>query len=397
MQIARRPIVWGRMAELKSQPGRCNHFRSPAPTLRCARHRPVIAMYRGRFAPSPTGSLHFGSLVAAVGSWLFARAAGGAWIVRMEDLDRDARSRRRGRGHPGDTGCVRTRIGRARRPSKHAQRRLCGCPRPPRSGRSCLSLLVQPPRPRTVRRYPSGHVHRVAEAAAHPPGACVCTTPAIGFDDAIQGAVTQDLRREVGDFVVWRVEGGCAYQLAVVVDDAAQGINAIVRGADLLDSTPRQILLQRLLGFAQPTYAHLPLVLGADGRKLSKQEARVARRCARSAAGIARGTRRSRPSRELRTAIRPRCLHTPRIASLCIQSRAQSTSVSRLPQCGRKLADAEGTITSTFTASMQRTEQRSMSHDDTRRPGHRWHRWHRYRHLPAPGQTRPQGRNQLPR
>ena len=95
----------------------------------------------------------------------------------------------------------------------------------------------------------------------------------IGFDDAIQGALIQDLRREVGDFVVWRVEGGCAYQLAVVVYDAEQGINAIVRGTDLLDSTPRQIFLQRQLGFAQPGYAHLPLVLGADGRKLSKHEA----------------------------------------------------------------------------------------------------------------------------
>ncbi len=95
----------------------------------------------------------------------------------------------------------------------------------------------------------------------------------IDFDDAIRGTVTQDLRHEVGDFVVWRVEGSCAYQLAVVVDDAEQRINAIVRGADLLDSTPRQILLQRLLGFAQPTYAHLPLVLGKDGNKLSKHEA----------------------------------------------------------------------------------------------------------------------------
>lgn len=95
----------------------------------------------------------------------------------------------------------------------------------------------------------------------------------IGFDDAIHGTVIQDLRREVGDFVVWRVEGGCAYQLAVVVDDAKQGINMIVRGADLLDSTARQILLQRLLGIAQPCYAHLPLVLAADGTKLSKHDA----------------------------------------------------------------------------------------------------------------------------
>lgn len=99
---------------------------------------------------------------------------------------------------------------------------------------------------------------------------------AITFDDAIQGTTSQKLRRQVGDFVVWRVEGGCAYQLAVVVDDAEQRINAVVRGADLLDSTPRQILLQRLLGFSQPSYAHIPLVLGADGRKLSKHESALA-------------------------------------------------------------------------------------------------------------------------
>lgn len=119
----------------------------------------------------------------------------------------------------------------------------------------------------------------------HPP-ACVAPpgtrTPAwrlrvgatrIGFEDRIQGPRQQDLAAEVGDFVIWRADGICAYQLAVVVDDAAQGIDDVVRGADLLDSTPRQILLQRLLGLPQPAYAHLPLALGGDGRKLSKHAA----------------------------------------------------------------------------------------------------------------------------
>jgi glutamyl-Q tRNA(Asp) synthetase len=114
----------------------------------------------------------------------------------------------------------------------------------------------------------------IARKTSRPPAWRVRVHDAIiGFDDAIQGSLVQDLRREVGDFVVWRAENGCAYQLAVVVDDAEQRINAIVRGTDLLDSTPRQILLQRLLGFSRPGYAHLPLATGVNGCKLSKHEA----------------------------------------------------------------------------------------------------------------------------
>jgi glutamyl-Q tRNA(Asp) synthetase len=117
----------------------------------------------------------------------------------------------------------------------------------------------------------------VAAPAARAPSWRVRAGEAVvAFEDAIQGPQRQDLRREVGDFVVWRSEGGPAYQLAVVVDDAAQGIDEVVRGADLLDSTARQIHLQRLLGLPQPRYAHLPLVLDARGRKLSKHEAALA-------------------------------------------------------------------------------------------------------------------------
>lgn len=235
----------------------------------------LAIMYCGRFAPSPTGSLHFGSLVAALGSWLFARATGGQWIVRMEDLDRE----REVAGAADDilrtldafgfksdatvmyqshrTDAYTAALNRLE-VSEHAYR--CWC------SRSDLE--------------PFAGIHPaecIAPASARPPAWRVrVNDKAIDFDDAIQGVTTQDLRREVGDFVIWRADGGCAYQLAVVVDDAAQAITHIVRGADLLDSTPRQILLQRLLGLAQPAYAHLPLALDHEGRKLSKHEQALA-------------------------------------------------------------------------------------------------------------------------
>lgn len=229
-------------------------------------------MHRGRFAPSPTGSLHFGSLVAAVGSWLFARAAGGRWIVRIEDLDRD----REVAGASADILATLDAFG------LESDERVIY--QSTRSGAYAAAL---------DRLELGGHAYRcwctradLEQFGGIHPVACVARKSGrpptwrirvgdteIGFDDEIRGAVVQDLGREVGDFVIWRAEAGCAYQLAAVVDDAAQGINAIARGVDLLDSTPRQILLQRLLGYAQPRYAHLPLVLGADGRKLNKHEA----------------------------------------------------------------------------------------------------------------------------
>lgn len=229
-------------------------------------------MYRGRFAPSPTGSLHFGSLVAALGSWLRARAQGGAWLVRMEDLDRE-------REVPGAAAAILRTLGAFGLASDEAVVY--------QSQRTALYAAA------LERLAAAGHAYRCwcsrsdleAFGGIHP-AACVAPGNArppawrlrvgeasIAFDDAIQGPFAQDLGREVGDFVVWRADGVCAYQLAVVVDDAAQGITEVVRGADLLDSTPRQILLQRRLGLASVTYAHLPLALGADGRKLSKQDA----------------------------------------------------------------------------------------------------------------------------
>ncbi|MEO6688886.1 MAG: tRNA glutamyl-Q(34) synthetase GluQRS, partial [Dokdonella sp.] len=190
-------------------------------------------MHRGRFAPSPTGSLHFGSLVAAVGSWLFARAAGGEWIVRMEDLDRERELAGAAEsilqtlaafGLESDSDIIqqsqRSEIyaGALRELESTGHAYRCWCTRSdlePFAGIHPAECTAQP-----VERPPAWRL-RVGNET-------------IGFEDEIQGATTQDLRREVGDFVVWRADGICAYQLAVVVDDAAQAITHVVRGADLL-------------------------------------------------------------------------------------------------------------------------------------------------------------------
>jgi glutamyl-Q tRNA(Asp) synthetase len=228
--------------------------------------------YRGRFAPSPTGRLHFGSLVAAVGSWLMARAAGGCWFVRIEDLDPP----REVPGSDRDILATLDAFGlRSDEPPLYQSRR---------SAEYAAAFA----RLRAIDAiYPCwcSRTHLAASEGVHP-ASCIAPrdplrepswrlrVPArlIAFDDAIQGRSEQDLAREVGDFVIRRADGWYAYQLAVVVDDAAQGVTDVVRGADLADSTPRQILLQELIGLPRVRYAHLPLVLGEDGRKLSKHE-----------------------------------------------------------------------------------------------------------------------------
>ena len=232
--------------------------------------------YRGRFAPSPTGRLHFGSLVAAVGSWLFARAAGGRWIVRVEDLDPP----REVAGADADILATLAAFGmesdepvlyQSRRTQLYAEAlaRLqardavypCWCSRSdlePFGGTHPDACVA----PRDASRAPAWRVRVPART--------------IAFDDAIQGRVTQNLAHETGDFVVRRADRWFAYQLAVVVDDAAQEITDVVRGADLVDSTPRQIFLQELLDLPRVSYAHLPLALDAEGRKLSKQERALA-------------------------------------------------------------------------------------------------------------------------
>ena len=238
----------------------------------CASTQDPGSPYRGRFAPSPTGSLHFGSLVAAVGSWLRARAKNGTWLVRMEDLDPP----REVPGAAEDILATLAAFGmesdepvifQSRRTPAYDDtfQRLraagevfaCAC------SRSDLE--------------PLGGFHRNAcIVPADSSRACAWRLRApdltIVFDDLANGSQSQNLHGEVGDFVIKRIEGWYAYQFAAVVDDAFQGITEIVRGADLLDSTPRQIYLQRVLGFTTPSYLHMPLVVDADGQKLSKQD-----------------------------------------------------------------------------------------------------------------------------
>lgn len=236
-------------------------------------------MYIGRFAPSPTGPLHFGSLVAAVASYCDARTHHGKWLLRMEDLDRP-------RTVPGAADTILHQLesfgfqwdGPVLYQSKRdnfyhealstlKEKQLiypCTCTRKEIADSStnigiegviypgtCLQQPIKPNAPIAWRiKTDNNSIH---------------------FTDAIQGEVSQTLSTDIGDFVLKRADGLFAYQLAVVVDDAAQGITHIVRGADLLDSTPRQIHLQSMLGYPQPHYAHIPVAANSAGEKLSKQ------------------------------------------------------------------------------------------------------------------------------
>ena len=234
--------------------------------------------YRGRFAPSPTGPLHFGSLVAAVGSFLEARTRGGEWLLRMEDLDpprvaagaaRDILRTLTACGLDWD-GPVAYQSGRgaAYHSALHRLRGLglvypCACSRREIAD-SAIAGSEGPVYPGTCRGgIATGKSTRALRLDTR--GASVA------FDDALQGRIECGLERESGDFILYRADGVYAYQLAVVVDDAEQGITDIVRGADLLASTPRQIYIQKLLGLPRPDYTHLPVAVNERGEKLSKQ------------------------------------------------------------------------------------------------------------------------------
>ena len=238
------------------------------------------APYRGRFAPSPSGPLHFGSLVAALGSYLDARAHGGEWLLRIEDVDQP-------RTVPGAAdGMLRTLEGfgfewdgeviiQSRRLDLYhaALVRMqldgdvypCACSRSEIAAASRLSSVDG------GLLYPGTCRDGLADGKAARSWRVRVPDREFCFVDRVQGEARQNLQREVGDFVLLRADGQYAYQLAVVVDDAAQSVNAVVRGVDLLDSTARQIWLQQCLGLPTPSYAHLPLAVNAVGEKLSKQ------------------------------------------------------------------------------------------------------------------------------
>jgi glutamyl-Q tRNA(Asp) synthetase len=234
----------------------------------------------GRFAPSPTGPLHLGSLVAAVGSWLFARREGGRWLVRMEDLDTPRvvagsadeilrALERYGLTWDGDVVYQSQRIALYDEALNALRAKNlvydCGCSRAELSRAASAPVGREPIYPGTCREgLPPGRVARAVRFRT--------SHEMIRFDDAIRGPIEEDVAKETGDFVVRRADGVYAYQLAVVVDDAAQGVTQVVRGADLLTSTARQIALQRALGLSTPSYAHLPLVVNDDGSKLGKRD-----------------------------------------------------------------------------------------------------------------------------
>lgn len=234
--------------------------------------------YRGRFAPSPTGPLHAGSLVAACASYLDARSRGGEWLVRMEDLDPP-------REAPGAADDILRTLEvfgfewdgevlyQSRRHDRYADvlrelERLgavygCTCSRREIAD-SSVRGIEGPVYPGTCRgELPAGRRVRALRVRTR--------DEATVFEDTWQGRIERNLARDYGDFVVKRADGFWAYQLAVVIDDADQGITHVVRGADLLESTPRQIHLQRLLGLPTPRYAHCAVVFNAQGEKLSKQ------------------------------------------------------------------------------------------------------------------------------
>ena len=240
----------------------------------------MTADYRGRFAPSPTGPLHFGSLVAAVASYLDARANHGAWLVRIEDVDEtrtvagaadDILHTLEGMGFAWD-GEVRYQSQRKQRYQDAIAGLLTtGIAYPCACSRSEIA--------RVAKQGAEGYIYPGTCRNGLPPGkqghSIRLRTQAgpIQYQDRVLGAQSQDIESEVGDFVIRRTDGFTAYQLAVVLDDADQQITQVVRGADLLSSTPRQIYLQRLLGLETPGYAHIPLVLDQQGNKLSKQDA----------------------------------------------------------------------------------------------------------------------------
>jgi glutamyl-Q tRNA(Asp) synthetase len=239
--------------------------------------------YIGRFAPSPTGPLHFGSLVAAMASYLDAKVHHGQWLMRIEDVD-GARNvagaaehilaslQRCGMHWDGDVSWQTKRYPLYQQALEQLDDLVypCGCSR-----REIADSQVNQVAHHTQGLiYPGicrnglapGKVGRALRLKVPLQPHCV-----LSFDDRWAGHYSQDLTAEVGDFIIRRADGYWAYQLAVVVDDGAQGITDIVRGADLLDSTPRQLYLQQVLGLPQPSYLHVPVVVNAAGDKMSKQ------------------------------------------------------------------------------------------------------------------------------
>jgi glutamyl-Q tRNA(Asp) synthetase len=227
--------------------------------------------YIGRFAPTPSGYLHFGSLIAALASYLDARAAGGRWLLRMEDLDPP-------REMPGAQDAILQALeaygfewdGQMMRQSERLDIYNEVIDRLWRDGHAyacdCSRKQLQP----FAGLYP-GFCRDAGRDMANAATRLRVPDRDYAFTDRVQGEYRQHLGRDVGDFIIRRRDGLIAYQLAVVLDDAWQGVTDVVRGADLLDSTPRQLYLQDLLDLPRPRYLHVPLIIQPDGHKLGKR------------------------------------------------------------------------------------------------------------------------------
>jgi glutamyl-Q tRNA(Asp) synthetase len=251
----------------------------------------MAEVYTGRFAPSPTGLLHAGSLVAALASWLDARTHGGQWLVRIEDVDTP-------RCVPGADQAILKQLAacglkpdgpvlwQSQRGDAYAaalQRLVdkgwaypCGCSRKEIESAQAVARHSAAVYPGTCRNGLNGKPARAWRLNVQAVQAALGLPAITHWHDRRLGDQQQNVGQDVGDFVLRRADGLWAYQLAVVVDDAAQGITDVVRGQDLADNTARQIVLQRALGLPTPQYLHTPLVLGADGEKLSKQNGALA-------------------------------------------------------------------------------------------------------------------------
>ena len=292
----------------------------------------MTATYVGRFAPSPTGALHFGSLLAALASFLDARAHQGRWLLRMEDLDpaREPPGAAQqildtladfGLHWDGDVVYQSQRIPVYRRvlDSLIAQKRVYRCDCSRQRVRAMNSIYDN-----RCRQRPDAPESDYALRLQLP-------DTMLAFDDRIQGHYAQHLTRECGDIVLCRRDGLIAYQLAVVVDDAWQGVTDIVRGYDLIDSTPRQIALQQMLSFTQPQYAHIPVACNQQGQKLSKQhfakalDGRDAKQYLHEALRFLRqdlpaGSNRETPASQLQRAIeRWDIQHVPKLANIPVR------------------------------------------------------------------------------
>ena len=251
----------------------------------------MAEVYTGRFAPSPTGLLHAGSLVAALASWLDARAHGGQWLVRIEDVDTP-------RCVPGADRAIMQQLAacglvpdgqvlwQSQRADAYAKALKalvdqgwaypCGCSRKEIESAQAVARHSTAVYPGTCRDGLNGKPARAWRLNVQGVQTALNLPAITHWQDRRLGNQQQNVAKEVGDFVLRRADGLWAYQLAVVVDDAAQGITHVVRGQDLADNTARQIVLQRALGLTTPQYLHTPLVLGTNGEKLSKQNGAVA-------------------------------------------------------------------------------------------------------------------------